>query len=213
MNARGIPPATYLVLFLLSFPVEVPISGWGVPYLWPGGTPSLAGGYPMSGWGYLIHMLRCVYTETDTQTDKKRVHRIVPRYSWCTEKDGNTNSHWVMCTCSRYLFWYWSRSRTVWMCHSYYSHWFQVLSMGGTPVLAGRGGAGVPQDRVPPIQVRMGYPPWSGQDGVFPNQDKMRYCPQPGQDGATPLVQSGQDGVPPSHNRTAVPHGMPLAFT
>ena len=47
VNARGIPPATYQVFHLPSYPEE------GVPHLWPGGThlwmwgtSPLTGGYP-----------------------------------------------------------------------------------------------------------------------------------------------------------------------
>ena len=42
MNARGIPPAAYQVLLLLSYP-------GGYPSLARGGTPSLAGGTPYRG--------------------------------------------------------------------------------------------------------------------------------------------------------------------
>ena len=74
--------------------------------------------------------------------------------------------------------------------------------LGGTPVPGRRypsSGQGVPKDRVPPGQVRLGYPPartrvspWPGQDGVPPD---------PGQDGVPPrqvrmAPKPGQDGVP-----------------
>ena len=55
VNARGILPAVYQVLPLLSYPwgergVILSLAG-GIPHPWVGGTPSLAGGYPSLGLG------------------------------------------------------------------------------------------------------------------------------------------------------------------
>ena len=66
MNARGIPPAAYQVLHLLSYPEGTPsldggypipgqgypISGWGLPHPWLGDLISGKGrGYLIPGWG------------------------------------------------------------------------------------------------------------------------------------------------------------------
>ena len=53
-------------------------------------------------------------TETDTEGDKKKrgLCTIMWRFSHCTETD-NTDLHWVLCTCSRYLSRSQSRSREM----------------------------------------------------------------------------------------------------
>ena len=72
MNARGIPPAAYQVLHLLSYP-----TGGGVPHLlMGGGTPSpghgvypipgRGGGYPIPGWGTSPRLWTDKQTETIT---------------------------------------------------------------------------------------------------------------------------------------------------
>ena len=47
-------------------------------------------------------------TETDTKPDKNRLYGGVH-----TERDSRTDSHWILCTCYRYLSWSRSRSRAV----------------------------------------------------------------------------------------------------
>ena len=121
-TARHIPSALPAVL-----------RGGGGTHLWLGST--LSGGTPSICYG--VFTLRLTPRQI-----KNGCIGLCQIYSCCTKKDGNTNSHWVMCTCCRYLFWYWSHSPAVWMCHNYYGHWFQVFSRGSTPVLAGRGGGG-----------------------------------------------------------------------
>ena len=76
MNARGIPPAAYQVLHLLSYPRGNPSLAGGVPNHWLWGYPipawgnsSLAGGYPISGWG-------------------------CPMWDWGTSGKGPGSSHW-----------------------------------------------------------------------------------------------------------------------
>ena len=98
VNARGILPAAYQVLHLLSYPGGVPhpwlggtpslvrkcpISGWGGgEYFIPGqeGTPSLAWGYLIPGWGTSIWTwLGCPMS----------------RSGWSTPGKGPGTSHWV----------------------------------------------------------------------------------------------------------------------
>ena len=110
VNARGIPPATYQVLHILSYPGGYPIPGWEVPHpgyppilTWPGGTLPLDGGvgYPILGYpsplfwpGQGVPYPWAGGREYPILGTPSPILTWPPIQEWGTPWKGNGTSHW-----------------------------------------------------------------------------------------------------------------------